>query len=139
MIKIDIAAAGRLKEPYWEAACAEYAKRLGRYCKLTVAESAETTFPPVSPSAFLVALCVEGERLSSQAFAQKLGAWQLSGVSRLCFAVGGSNGLPESVLRAADFKLSLSDMTWPHHMARAMLLEQIYRAFTILGGGKYHK
>lgn len=139
MMNITIAASGRLKEPYWEAACAEYEKRLSRFCRLTVMETPESKPPQAPKGAFAVALCAEGEALSSEAFAEKLASWAGGGTSRVCFLIGGSEGLPEEVKASAGFKLSLSRMTWPHHMARAMLLEQVYRAFTILEGGKYHK
>ncbi len=138
-MRVDIAASGRLKEPWWEAACAEYEKRLSRFCRLSVIETPENRPLRVTPGALTVALCVEGDMLSSEDFAEKLGRWANTGVSSLCFLIGGSDGLPEELKAAAGFKLSLSRMTWPHHMARAMLLEQVYRAFTILEGGKYHK
>jgi len=139
MMRIDIAASGRLKETYWEAACAEYSKRLSRFCRLTVVETPDNLPPRIPNGAFAVVLCAEGDMLSSEAFAEKLGHWAGSGVSRVCFLIGGSEGLSDDIKASAGFKLSLSRMTWPHHMARAMLLEQVYRAFTILEGGKYHK
>ena len=135
---IDILASGRLKEPYWEAACAEYAKRLSRFCRLYIAEAPDHKQPPAAPKgAFVVALCSEGEMLSSEGFAARLSGWLEKG--RVSFLIGGSNGLSDEAKAAAAFRLSISRMTWPHHMARAMLLEQIYRAFTIRSGGKYHK
>lgn len=138
-MRIDICASGRLKEPYWTDACAEYIKRLTRFCRLSVIETPEGRPLKIPGSAYLIALCVEGESLASEVFAERLGALALAGESHVCFAIGGSEGLPEPVKRAARLRLSLSGMTWPHHMARAMLLEQIYRAFTILEGSKYHK
>jgi len=139
MMHIDIAASGRLKEPFWEAACAEYIKRLSRYCRVTVAELPDGKQPVALKGAFAVALCAEGEMLSSEAFAERLGFWAGNGISRVCFLIGGSDGLAGETKASADYMLSLSRMTWPHHMVRAMLLEQIYRAFTILEGSKYHK
>lgn len=139
MTRIHIAAAGRLREPYWKAACDEYAKRLTGFCKLTISETGDGDCPQAPPGFFTAALCSEGESLTSEAFAGRLRVWQNTGVSRVCFLIGGSDGLPQSAKSAAGFLLSLSAMTWPHHMVRAMLLEQIYRAFTILEGGKYHK
>lgn len=139
MMHICVAASGRLKEPYWSAACAEYEKRLSRFCRLSVVETPENRPLAIPRGAYLTALCIGGTALSSEAFADRLRGWAGSGVSSVCFAIGGSDGLPEEVEARADFRLSLSAMTWPHHMARAMLLEQLYRAFTILEGSKYHK
>ena len=139
MMQIHIGAAGRLREPYWIMACDEYRKRLGRFCRLAERESGDAGDPPSPPGFFSVALCIEGEALSSEAFAGCFQSWQAGGVSRVAFLIGGSEGLSEGVKRQAGLCLSLSRMTWPHHMARAMLLEQIYRAFMILDGGKYHK
>ena len=139
MLKITIAASGRLKEPYWKAACAEYEKRLAAYCKLTVREVPDGAPPDIPAGAFGVALCAEGEMADSLAFARLLQAWQNRGASHLCFWVGGSEGLPEALKARADYRLSLSRMTWPHHMARAMLEEQLYRAMNLSAGGKYHK
>jgi len=87
----------------------------------------------------VVALCVEGRETDSPGLAELLSGCALGGVSKLCFLIGGSNGLHESLKNAADLKLSLSRMTFPHNLSRIILLEQLYRAFTILGGGKYHK
>jgi 23S rRNA (pseudouridine1915-N3)-methyltransferase len=139
VLKINIIAQGRLKEPYWESACAEYEKRLGAYCGITVTQIPENAEPSVPSGAFCAALCAEGDMLTSEQFAEKLRALQNTGISRLCFLIGGSSGLGEETKRRADMRLSLSRMTWPHHMARAMLEEQLYRALNILAGGKYHK
>ena len=139
MLKITIAASGRLKEPYWQGACAEYEKRLGVYCKLNISECPDGTPPEAPAGAFRVALCSEGEMVDSLEFARLLQTWQNRGVSHICFLIGGSEGLPEEIKAQADHRLSLSRMTWPHHMARAMLEEQIYRAMNVLAGGKYHK
>ena len=139
MLQIHIAAAGRLREPYWMAARDEYKKRLSRFCRLTEHETNDDTDPLPAPGFFSVALCVEGHPLSSAGFAGIIRDWQVNGVSRIAFLIGGSEGLSEAAKRRAGFRLSLSAMTWPHHMARVMLLEQVYRAFMILEGGKYHK
>ncbi len=159
MLKIKILCVGKLKERYFESACAEYIKRLSAYAEADVEEIKEARLP-ASPSeeqiknalidegrrileampkgAFSVALCVEGEEPDSGAFAAKLALWQVSG-GKLCFAIGGSNGLSDEVKKSAGYRLSLSKMTFPHHLARVILLEQLYRAFQINLGGKYHK
>lgn len=138
-MQLHIAVAGRLREPYWIAACDEYRKRLCRFCRLAETEVGDTE-APLPPRGFTaVALCVEGEMLSSEAFADRFRLWQTGGTSRVAFLIGGSDGLPQKTKSDSDFLLSLSRMTFPHHMARALLLEQIYRAFMILEGAKYHK
>ncbi len=141
MLRVSVICQGRLKEPYYIAACAEYLKRLGAYCKAEVTELPEDgdVAARIPKGAYVIALCIEGEKLSSPDLAKKLEKLASSGVSRLCFLIGGSDGLPEDVKASADYKLSMSDMTFPHHLARVMLLEQLYRAFTITVGAKYHK
>ncbi|MCL2083454.1 MAG: 23S rRNA (pseudouridine(1915)-N(3))-methyltransferase RlmH [Oscillospiraceae bacterium] len=139
MMRIHIAASGRLRERYWIMACDEYKKRLSRFCRVSEHETADTDDPVPLPGFFATALCPEGEMLNSEQFAKTFLAWQNKGVSRIAFLIGGSEGLSDALTLNAGFRLSLSRMTWPHHMVRAMLLEQIYRAFTILEGGKYHK
>ena len=138
----------------------EFLKRLQPYCKLTVEEVQEARLPD-SPSraeidaalereaatisarctknGAVVAMCVEGDVLDSGAFADFLRDCAISGVSRLNFIIGGSFGLAGSVKSRADRRFSMSKMTFPHHLARIMLLEQIYRGFKIGEGGKYHK
>ena len=158
MLSIDIICVGKLKEKYLQEACNEYIKRLSAYCKLSVTEIAETPLPKsasaaviaaalrnecgrmeIAERAALFALCVEGERMSSQKFAGTISAFAAGGLSRLVFVIGGSNGLSDELKKRADFRLSMSDMTFPHHLARVMLLEQVYRAFNMIGGGRYHK
>ena len=139
MLQVHIAAAGRLGEKYWSMACEEYKKRLTRFCRLSEREVPDAQDPSVPSGFFSVALCPQGQMLDSEQFAGQISAWQNTGVSRVAFLIGGSNGLSRELAGSAGLRLSLSRMTWPHHMARAMLLEQIYRAFTIIEGGKYHK
>ncbi len=139
MQRINVSCAGKLKEQFWIAACNEYSKRLSAYCTLSISECHDTKQPAADVGAFTVALCSEGEMLSSQQLANLMQKWQNNGVSKICFLIGGSDGLSDSTKEQADFKLSLSRMTWPHHMVRAMLLEQLYRGYSILNGGKYHK
>jgi 23S rRNA (pseudouridine1915-N3)-methyltransferase len=137
-----------MKEKYFAEALREYEKRLQRYCSLELIELQERGSPikegaellaHIPAGAYVAALCVEGRALSSTQLASLLDEKSLSGISRLCFIVGGSEGLSDAVKDRADLRLSMSEMTFPHHLARIMLAEQIYRAFTILGGSKYHK
>ena len=158
MIWINIICVGKMKEKYYIAAAAEYVKRLGAYCRLTITEIPETQLPKepsgaeisaaleaearrmeIPERAAVFALCVEGRQMSSEKLAENLLAIASRGISRLVFIIGGSNGLAERIKDRADYRLSMSEMTFPHHLARVMLLEQIYRAFNISEGGKYHK
>ncbi len=155
---ISVVCVGRLKEKHFEAACAEYLKRLSRFGKVTVTEvPAEREPQDPAPAQLERAMDLEGERLlrqikegdavvaltpggqrhSSESFAQLLG--NLTEKSRVCFLIGGSLGLARCVLSLADLRISLSDMTFPHELARVMLLEQLYRAAKINAGERYHK
>ncbi len=137
-----------MKERHYIEAFGEYQKRLSRFCSFEVTELAETGDPErgredllarIPAGAFVAALCVEGRQLTSEELAQLMRECGLSGRSRLCFLIGGSLGLSEAVKRRADLRLSMSAMTFPHHLARVMLAEQIYRAVTIIEGMPYHK
>ena len=141
MLRVTVLCQGRLKEKYYIDACGEYLKRLNAYCQPEVVELPENgdIAARIPRGAYVVALCIEGEKTDSPGLAARLERCALAGKSRVCFLIGGSEGLPESVKREADWRLSMSDMTFPHHLARVMLLEQIYRAFTITAGAKYHK
>lgn len=160
MQKVSVICVGKLKEKFYAQATAEYAKRLSRFCKLEILELPESRLSD-SPSpaeisqalaaeaalieaklpkgGALIAMCIEGEELSSPQLAEKMRQFALSGVSNLTFLIGGSVGLSPAIKAQADFRLSMSPMTFPHHLARVMLLEQIYRAFQIQQGTKYHK
>lgn len=141
MLRVSLICQGRLKEPYYTAACQEYLKRLGAYCKAEVVELAEDgdVLSRIPKGAYVIALCIEGDEMSSPALAEKLAGLAGRGVSRVCFLIGGSEGLTGAVKAAADMRLSMSEMTFPHHLARVMLLEQLYRALSINAGAKYHK
>ena len=160
MVSIHLFCVGKLKEKHFAAACAEYEKRLGAFCKLTITELPETRLPEdpsqaqidaalekeaallfqkLPKGAKVIALCVEGKLLSSQDLAAQLEKWTVEGASSLALVIGGSFGLHPSVKERAQLRLSMSPMTFPHHLARVMLLEQIYRAFQINEGSKYHK
>lgn len=160
MLNIKIICVGKLKEKFYIAAAAEYMKRLGALCRLEVEELPESRLPAqpseaeveaalrregesialrIPSGALTVALCVEGKQLSSVRFSQFLEACALKGRSKLCFLIGSSVGLSEEVKEKAEVRMSMSEMTFPHHLARIMLLEQLYRAFQIRDGSKYHK
>ena len=141
MLRVTVLCQGRLKEPYYIDACREYLKRLTAYCKAEVVELPEDgdMVPKIPKGAYVIAMCIEGKKLDSPALAARLQKLATGGDSRICFLIGGSDGLSEQVKSLSDFRLSMSDMTFPHHLARVMLLEQIYRAFTINAGAKYHK
>ncbi len=141
MLRVTVLCQGRLKEPYFIDACREYLKRLAAYCRIEVTELPEggDMAARIPKGAYVIAMCIEGRKLDSPALAAKLEKLATDGVSRVCFLIGGSDGLDRRVKDMADFSLSMSDMTFPHHLARIMLLEQIYRAFTITAGAKYHK
>lgn len=160
MLKIDIITVGKLKENYLRQACEEYLKRLGLYAKVQIIEINEYKVPQnpsdahietclkqegeailakIPPQSCVAALCIEGKMMSSEQLAQELTDLQNRGNSQLSFVIGGSWGLSDAVKQRADIKLSMSRMTFPHQLARVMLLEQIYRACSINHNGKYHK
>ena len=160
MLNIKLICVGKLKEKHFIAAAAEYCKRLGAFCHLEVEELPESRLPArpseaeieaalrkegesialrIPAGALTVALCVEGKQLDSPRFSQFLEACALKGRSRLCFVIGGSEGLSEEIKERAEARMSMSEMTFPHHLARIMLLEQLYRAFQIRDGSRYHK
>lgn len=151
---------GKMKEKYYTDAFAEYKKRLGAFCRFEVEELTEQRLSEnpsekeiaaaldkeaaeiekrIPAGAAVIAMCVEGKEMSSPALAKQLQSWTNAGKSRLCFIVGGSCGMSEKIKARADLRLSVSPMTFPHHLFRVMLAEQIYRAFTILEGSRYHK
>ena len=148
MLRVQLICTGRLKESFFIQACDEYGKRLRRYCSLErtelpetgdVVRDGETMLKRIPQDAWVIAMCVEGKSWSSEELAETLRECANSGKSRVCFLIGGSDGLSEEVKKRADVRMSMSRMTFPHHLARVMVLEQIYRAFNIMEGGKYHK
>lgn len=145
MIGIRLVCVGKLKEAYWRDACAEYLKRLGRFCRFEVRELPEKASPKEEAGEILralggrvVALAIEGKGCSSEEFARSLKRACDRG-EELTFVIGSSCGLDPSVKARADELLSFSEMTFPHQMMRVVLLEQIYRAFMINAGSEYHK
>lgn len=160
MFDITLITMGKLKEKFYISAAEEYKKRLSGYCRFTLLELPETRLPDdPSPAEISAGLekeaelifqkipkgawfCIftpEGKLLSSEQFAQKLRDVKLSGKSSACFLIGSSFGISPRVKERADFRLSMSPMTFPHHLARIMVLEQLYRAEAIQAGSKYHK
>ena len=160
MLNMRIVCVGKLREQFYIDAFNEYSKRLSAYCKFECVELNETKLNS-SPSdkeiaaaldkeavdieralgkdAYVIAMCVEGKQLKSEDFAQKINSLAVSGRGRICFVIGGSFGISQRIKQRADMRLSMSEMTFPHHLARVMLAEQIYRAFKIIKGSKYHK
>ncbi len=157
-MNLNFIAMGRLKKGWYSDACAEYLKRLGAYAKVTVKEPEPVPLPQgPSPamiaqalekearvireniSGFSVALCVEGKQLSSEKLASKLEELGNNGISTVSFIIGSSFGLSESLKSECGLRLSMSEMTFPHELARVMLLEQVYRAYSIINNSKYHK
>ncbi len=159
-MKITLITVGKIKEKYFTDAIAEYVKRLSRYCKPEIIQVADEKTPEnaalavekqvkdtegerilrhVAEDAFVVALEIRGEMLSSEELADFIERKQVSGTSHIQFVIGGSLGLSEAVLRRADYRLSFSRMTFPHQLMRVVLLEQIYRSFRIIAGEPYHK
>ena len=144
MLNVKIICCGTLKEQYLKDAVSEYSKRLSAFCKLTVQEIKEDTlnasFSAVSAfKGFKIALCVEGKMLSSEELAKKIETLAINGNSDIAFIIGGSEGIAEEIKNMCDLKLSFSKMTFPHQLMRVILLEQIYRAFTIINHKSYHK
>lgn len=149
MLRVKVICAGRLREQYFEKACSEYEKRLSSMCRLEIKQveeranallkEAEDIEKHIPRGAFIVPLCIEGQEISSEGLAEKISGLMARGTSEICFIIGSSEGLHSRIKDMGDFKLSMSPMTFPHHLARVMLLEQIYRALSINSGGKYHK
>ena len=160
MFDITLITMGKLKEPFYISAAAEYAKRLGGYCKFSLLELPECRLPEnpspaeisaglekeadlilskVPKGAWFCVFTPEGKLLSSEEFAKTIKTVKNSGKSSACFLIGSSFGMAPRVKQRADFRLSMGPMTFPHHLARIMVLEQLYRAEAIQAGSKYHK
>ena len=158
-MKITIACVGKIKEKYFTDAINEYAKRLSRYVTLNIAEVPDEKAPEnMSPAqmeqvkeieverlnkvikdGYVVALAINGKKMTSEGFADFISDTMVKGASHITFVIGGSLGLSDKILKRADFKLSFSDMTFPHQLMRVVLLEQIYRANRIMKNEPYHK
>lgn len=160
MFDIALITMGKLKEKFYISAAQEYAKRLSGYCHFTLVElpesrlpenpspaeiaaglekEAETILARIPKSSWFCVFTPEGKELSSEKFAEKMRDVKLSGKSSAIFLIGSSFGMAPKVKERADFRLSMGPMTFPHHLARIMVLEQLYRAEAIQAGSKYHK
>lgn len=145
MQKIIFTVVGKIKESFYREAVAEYVKRLSRFAKVEIKELPEGVDPEAEADdilrackGYVVALAVEGEKLSSERLAKKMQKLTDEGKD-VTFVIGSSCGLSERVKKAADYRLSFSDMTFPHQLMRVILTEQVYRAFMINAGSTYHK
>ena len=145
MQKITFVVVGKIKESFYREGVAEYVKRLSRFAKIEIKElaegnSIETEAADIlrSCKGYVIALAVEGEKLSSEGLAKKLQKLTDEGKD-VCFVIGSSCGLSDRVKKSADYLLSFSDMTFPHQLMRVILAEQVYRAFMINTGATYHK
>ena len=160
MFEITLIAMGKLKEKFYLSAAAEYEKRMKGYCQFKLLELPETRLPDnpspaeisaglekeadliltkIPKGAWFCTLTPEGKMLSSEDLARKMQDIKSAGKSSACFLIGSSFGMAPRIKEKADFKLSMSPMTFPHHLARIMVLEQLYRAEAIQAGSKYHK
>ena len=159
MYNINIICIGTLKEKYLTEACNEYLKRLKAYCRVNIIELDECRTGPgrdadilaalrregeniikkIPPSSYTIGMFISGREMSSAAFAERLGRLALEKSSTVNFIIGGSHGLSEDVRKVCDETMSLSPMTFPHHLFRIILLDQLYRAFSIMNCGNYQK
>ena len=160
MMNVQLIVLGKLKEKYMKDFANEYEKRLSSYCKLTVTElepvklsdnpskteidnalnkETQMILSKLPKNSYVFSMCIEGKQMSSEELSAKLDDIALSGKSSIVFIIGSSFGLSDEIKRMSDFKFSMSKMTFPHKLARIMLTEQIYRAFSISNNGKYHK
>lgn len=159
-MKITLIVVGKLKERFYEEAVSEYSKRLSRFCRLEIVQVADEKTPDkagqaqvrqikdregerilshIRDGAYVIALAIEGQMMSSEELAGRIDRLGVSGRSQIIFIIGGSLGLSRAVLSRADLLLSFSPMTFPHQLMRVVLLEQIYRSYQILAGTPYHK
>ena len=160
MLTVKFICVGKMRERFYIDAFEEYSKRLGAYCRFSCDELTEQRLPErpsqgeidaalareaaeiekhIPPDAYVTAMCVEGHEFPSEEMARLIAERENSGKPKLCFLIGGSFGLAECIKTKADLKLSMSKMTFPHHLARVMLAEQVYRGYKIKEGSRYHK
>lgn len=160
MMNVRLIVLGKLKESYLREACAEYQKRLQAFCNLQIVELTPQRLPEnpsqaqiqdalekeateitknIPAGAKVFSMCIEGKMMSSEQLSAELDKTGVAGTGSVVFIIGSSFGLSEKVKKQSQVRLSMSPMTFPHQLARVMLLEQIYRAFQISHGGKYHK
>lgn len=159
-MRVTVLAVGKVKEAYLRDAVKEYAKRLGRYCRLEIIEVADEKTPDsmsvpqrelilkkegerlqryLPKDAYIITLELTGRQLTSEGFSEKISSLAVQGVSHIVFVIGGSLGLGKNITDRSDLALSFSKMTFPHQLMRVILLEQIYRGYRIASGAPYHK
>lgn len=160
MLCIRFICVGKMRERFYIDAFGEYQKRLQGYCSFDCVEIGEQRLPAapsdkeieaalckeaeeikkyLPPDAYVAAMCIEGKQIPSEGMAELICGRENSGKPKLCFVIGGSFGLAQEIKNKANLRLSMSKMTFPHHLARVMLAEQVYRGFKIKEGSKYHK
>lgn len=161
MQNVTIIALGKVQKGFMQDGCNEYIKRLKPMCSLKVVQLDEISLPEkninqtlidktldkeaeeivkhIPKNSFVISMCIEGKQLSSTELAQMIDKKGVEGYSDIVFIIGSSHGLSDKIKALSDYKLSISKMTFPHQLARVILLEQIYRAFSIINGSKYHK
>lgn len=160
MVNITLICLGKLKEQYLKDASSEYIKRLSALCKLSVVElnaeklpeapsqkqienalsiEAKNIIAKIPKGSFVYSMCIEGKQRTSEELSRELESIALDGNSNIVFIIGSSFGLSDEIKKLSNARLSMSKMTFPHQLARVMLLEQIYRALQISKGSKYHK
>ncbi len=159
-MKITLICVGKLKEDFYTAAVAEYAKRLSAYCEFRIIQVEDEKTPnaasmreqdvikdkegerilkKIEDKMYVVALCIDGKQPDSMQFSDFIERNMTYGESSMAFIIGGSLGLSKAVLDRADYKLSFSKMTFPHQLMRVIFAEQLYRAFKIMNNEPYHK
>lgn len=159
-MNINIICVGKVKEKYIKDGINEFLKRLSVHANTKIIEVSDESAPErlsesemeivknkegdrilkhIKDSDYLISLEIKGKKLSSEVFAKKIEELQIHGVSTITFAIGGSLGLSDEVIKRSNFKLSFSDMTFPHQLMRLILLEQVYRAYRIINNFPYHK
>lgn len=161
MQNITIIAMGKVQKGFMMDGCNEYIKRLKTMCNLKIVQledvqlmeknlsdamiqktldrEADEIIKNIPKQSYVIAMCIEGKHMSSEELAKMFSDKAVEGFSNICFIIGSSHGLSDRVKQLSNYKMSMSKMTFPHQLARVMLLEQIYRGFSILGGSKYHK
>ena len=161
MQNITIIAMGKVQKGFQLDGCNEYIKRLKTMCNLKIVQledvqlaeknlndtliqktldrEADEIIKNIPKQSYVISMCIEGKQMSSEELAKLFSDKAVEGFSNICFIIGSSHGLSDRVKQLSNYKMSMSKMTFPHQLARVMLLEQIYRGFSILGGSKYHK
>ncbi len=140
-MKLLVLAVGRLREEWVRAACDEYEKRIARHLPIEIVEvkDGDALVARIPPRYRVVALDERGREPTSDELAKKLATWMGSGTAGVAFLIGGADGLPAAAVERADEKLALSRLTLPHRIARVVLVEQLYRALSIVRGDPYHR